>query len=70
MDAPSVTGKDADRLNFKAPALRNIELTCPCFHDGAAETMTQAVDLMGRLQLQAASSTKTKTPRSWLSSKP
>ena len=46
-----VTGKDADRLNFKVPTLRNIELTYPYFHDGAAETMTQAVDLMGRLQL-------------------
>ena len=46
-----VTGKDADRLNFKVPTLRNIELTYPYFHDGAAETMTAAVDLMGRLQL-------------------
>jgi cytochrome c peroxidase len=46
-----VTGKDADRLSFKVPTLRNIELTYPYFHDGAAETMTQAVDLMGRLQL-------------------
>ena len=46
-----VTGKDADRLNFKVPTLRNIELTYPYFHDGEAETMTQAVDLMGRLQL-------------------
>jgi cytochrome c peroxidase len=46
-----VTGKDADRLNFKVPTLRNIELTYPYFHDGAAETMTEAVDLMGRLQL-------------------
>ena len=36
---------------FKVPTLRNIELTYPYFHDGAAETMTQAVDLMGRLQL-------------------
>jgi cytochrome c peroxidase len=46
-----VTGKDADRLSFKVPTLRNIELTYPYFHDGAAETMTAAVDLMGRLQL-------------------
>lgn len=46
-----VTGKDADRLSFKVPTLRNIELTYPYFHDGEAATMAQAVDLMGRLQL-------------------
>lgn len=46
-----VTGKDADRLNFKVPTLRNVELTYPYFHDGEAETLTQAVDVMGRLQL-------------------
>ncbi|HMN93922.1 MAG TPA: cytochrome-c peroxidase [Hydrogenophaga sp.] len=46
-----VTGKDADRLNFKVPTLRNVELTYPYFHDGEAPTLTVAVDLMGRLQL-------------------
>ncbi|MCU0924465.1 MAG: cytochrome-c peroxidase [Hydrogenophaga sp.] len=46
-----VTGKDADRLNFKVPTLRNVELTYPYFHDGQAPTLTVAVDLMGRLQL-------------------
>lgn len=47
----AVTGKDADRFNFKVPTLRNVELTYPYFHDGAANTLTQAVDTMGRLQL-------------------
>jgi cytochrome c peroxidase len=47
----AVTGKDADRFNFKVPTLRNIEYTYPYFHDGAANTLTQAVDIMGRLQL-------------------
>ncbi|MGV8898498.1 MAG: cytochrome-c peroxidase [Burkholderiaceae bacterium] len=47
----AVTGKDADRFNFKVPTLRNIELTYPYFHDGEATTLTQAVDIMGRLQL-------------------
>ena len=47
----SVTGKDADRFNFKVPTLRNVELTYPYFHDGAAATLTEAVDIMGRLQL-------------------
>jgi len=47
----AVTGKDADRFKFKVPTLRNVELTYPYFHDGEAETLTEAVDIMGRLQL-------------------
>jgi len=47
----AVTGKDADRFNFKVPTLRNVELTYPYFHDGAANTLGEAVDVMGRLQL-------------------
>ena len=46
-----VTGKDADRFKFKVPTLRNVELTYPYFHDGASDTLTDAVDIMGRLQL-------------------
>lgn len=46
-----VTGKDADRFNFKVPTLRNVELTYPYFHDGAANTLAESVDVMGRLQL-------------------
>lgn len=47
----AVTGKDADRFNFKVPTLRNVELTYPYFHDGAANTLAESVDIMGRLQL-------------------
>ncbi|EXI74515.1 MAG: Cytochrome c551 peroxidase precursor [Candidatus Accumulibacter sp. SK-11] len=47
----AVTGKDADRFNFKVPTLRNVELTYPYFHDGAADTLSEAVDTMGRVQL-------------------
>jgi len=47
----AVTGRDADRFKFKVPNLRNVELTYPYFHDGAAETLEDAVDTMGRLQL-------------------
>ena len=47
----AVTGKDADRFKFKVPTLRNVELTYPYFHDGEAETLPEAVDVMGRLQL-------------------
>ncbi len=46
-----VTGNEADRFKFKVPTLRNVELTYPYFHDGAAHTLTDAVDIMGRLQL-------------------
>jgi len=47
----AVTGKDADRFNFKVPTLRNVELTYPYFHDGAANTLSEAVDTMARIQL-------------------
>ncbi len=47
----AVTGKDADRFNFKVPTLRNVEFTYPYFHDGATNTLAEAVDTMGRLQL-------------------
>lgn len=47
----AVTGRDADRFSFKVPTLRNVELTYPYFHDGAADTLAEAVDVMGRIQL-------------------
>lgn len=47
----AVTGKDEDRFKFKVPTLRNVELTYPYFHDGAAATLEEAVQIMGRLQL-------------------
>jgi cytochrome c peroxidase len=47
----AVTGKDADRFNFKVPTMRNVELTYPYFHDGAAQTLADAVEIMGRVQL-------------------
>jgi cytochrome c peroxidase len=47
----AVTGKDADRFTFKVPTLRNVDLTYPYFHDGAAKTLPEAVTTMGRVQL-------------------
>lgn len=47
----AVTKEEADRFNFKVPTLRNVEMTYPYFHDGEAATLTQAVDVMGRIQL-------------------
>jgi cytochrome c peroxidase len=46
-----VTKQDQDRFMFKVPTLRNVELTYPYFHDGAAGTLPEAVDTMGKLQL-------------------
>lgn len=46
-----VTGQASDEMVFKVPTLRNIELTYPYFHDGQVQTLEEAVDLMGRLQL-------------------
>jgi cytochrome c peroxidase len=45
------TGVTSDRMRFKVPVLRNIELTAPYFHDGAAKTLEQAVDTMVWVQL-------------------
>ncbi len=47
----AVTKEEADRFYFKVPTLRNVEMTYPYFHDGEAETMSEAVDTMGRIQL-------------------
>lgn len=47
----AVTGQEAHRFTYKVPTLRNVELTPPYFHDGAAATLAEAVDVMGRLQL-------------------
>jgi cytochrome c peroxidase len=47
----ALTKRDGDRMLFKVPSLRNISETAPYFHDGSAETMDQAVTMMGRHQL-------------------
>lgn len=44
-----LTKKDEDRFKFKVPTLRNVELTYPYFHDGAAPTLEKAVVTMGQL---------------------
>ncbi len=46
-----VTGKEEHHFMFKVPTLRNVELTYPYFHDGAAQTLSEAVDTMARHQL-------------------
>lgn len=54
----AVTKRDADRFSFKVPTIRNVELTYPYFHDGAAETLADAVDVMARVQLGRRYSTE------------
>lgn len=46
-----ITGKEEDRFKFKVPTLRNVELTYPYFHDGEATTLSEAVQIMGQIQL-------------------
>ncbi|MBY5993003.1 cytochrome-c peroxidase [Ferrimonas balearica] len=46
-----VTGKEQDRMVFKVPTLRNIELTYPYFHDGSTYDLKEAVIIMQRVQL-------------------
>lgn len=47
----AVTKKEEDRFKFKVPTLRNVEMTYPYFHDGAVNTLEEAVKIMGELQL-------------------
>lgn len=47
----NVTHIESDRHVFKVPTLRNIALTAPYFHDGSANTLDDAVKIMGRYQL-------------------
>jgi cytochrome c peroxidase len=45
------TGAKADQYVFKAPSLRNIDLTAPYFHSGKVWSLKSAVALMGSAQL-------------------
>ena len=47
----AITGREADRLVFKVPSLRNVDRTGPYFHDGRVATLDEAVRLMARHQL-------------------
>jgi len=47
----NVTKQEKDRHFFKVPVLRNIELTYPYFHDGSVNDLSEAVRIMGKVQL-------------------
>jgi cytochrome c peroxidase len=47
----NVTKAESDKHVFKVPSLRNVALTAPYFHDGSAQTLQEAVDVMFKYQL-------------------
>ncbi|MBE9563998.1 MAG: cytochrome B6, partial [Proteobacteria bacterium] len=40
-----------DAFVFKVPSLRNVAVTAPYLHDGSAETIEEAIEIMGQTQL-------------------
>jgi cytochrome c peroxidase len=46
-----LTKKQGDQFLFKVPSLRNVEKTAPYFHDGSVASLKEAVQMMGKLQL-------------------
>jgi cytochrome c peroxidase len=48
-----VTKSEADRYVFKVPVLRNAQMTGPYFHDGSVGSLSEAVRIMGKIQLGA-----------------
>lgn len=46
-----ITHKEVDKYVFKVPSLRNISLTAPYMHDGRANSLKEAVNLMIKYQL-------------------
>jgi len=49
----NVTKNEADKYFFKVPMWRNVTLTAPYFHDGSIWDLSEAVRIMGRIQLGA-----------------
>ena len=56
-----VTQDEEDRNVFKVPSLRNVAVTAPYFHDGSANTLEEAVDVMFTFQLGRIPSAEDKT---------
>jgi cytochrome c peroxidase len=47
----NITKKEVDKYRFKVPSLRNVAITAPYFHDGSAQTLEDAVNVMAKFQL-------------------
>ncbi len=56
----NVTKNELDKYVFKVPSLRNVALTAPYFHDAAAPTLEEAVDVMFKYQLGRSASKEDK----------
>lgn len=64
-----VTKKDADKMMFKVPSLRNIEKTGPYFHDGSVPALEEAIRLMGEHQTERPlTDTEVKQIATWMKS--
>lgn len=50
----NVTGDESDVHTFRVPSLRLAVLTPPYLHDGSAQTLEEAIDIMGKYQLGRA----------------
>ena len=46
-----ITGNEYDKYVFKVPSLRNIAETKPYFHDGSVDSLSNAVEIMAKVQL-------------------
>jgi cytochrome c peroxidase len=63
----NVTNRQVDAFVFKVPSLRNISVTAPYLHDGSAETIEEAISIMGKTQLgRTLSSNEIKLIKSFL----
>jgi cytochrome c peroxidase len=47
----NVTNREEDMYVFKVPSLRNVEVTAPYLHDGKAESLEEAIRIMGKTQI-------------------
>jgi len=47
----NITGKVSDRFRYKVPSLRTAVLTAPYFHNGAHDTLYEAIRVMAKYQL-------------------
>jgi cytochrome c peroxidase len=47
----NVTKNEADLYVFRVPSLRNVAVTAPYFHDGSAQTLSEAIAQMTKYQL-------------------
>ena len=45
------TGLERDKFVFRVPSLRNIAVTAPYFHNGTTATLSEAIRIMARIQL-------------------